>query len=295
MNKEKNMKKICIIILAIVCYASMAFGDEVDRDLSNIATEQIKTSTRQMIRSGIDSDEAIKMTRLMLENRFSEENTLRAQEIIMNARNEGLPVEPVMNKAYEGIAKCAQHRNIIRAMELVRSRYVFAYAEAGKLTQENAQIRYLGDTIAKGLAAGMDNKDVERIRYRLQERTRVMTKNQGSDFAIETFTAARIMASLGVSSPAAADVVCQALQHNYSAAEMKMMSKSFISQSRRSEPNTLAESYADAIRHGKSAETLGSSSSRNGAYGPGGVSGSGGSGGGGWSGRGGGSGRGGRH
>lgn len=281
------MKRICIITLAILCYASMAFGDEVDRDLSNIATEQIKASTRQMIRSGIDSDEAIKMTRLMLESRFIEENTLRAHEIVMNAWKEGLPVGSVMNKAYEGIAKHAQHRNIIRAMELVRSRYAFAYTEAAKLTQENAQIRYLGDTIAKGLAAGMDNKDVERIMYRLQERTRVMTKNQASEYAIETFTAARIMASLSVSSTAAADVVCQALQHSYSATEMKMMSKSFMSQSRHSEPDILAKSYADAIRHGKSAESLGSSSSRNGAYGPGGVSGSRGSGGGGWSGRGG--------
>ena len=274
------MKKICIIVFAILCYTSVAFGDEVDRGLSNIATKQIMNSTRQMIRAGIESDEAVKMTRLMLENRFREENTLRAHKIIMNACKKGLPAEPIMNKAYEGIAKHIQPRNVIQAMEQTHSRYVFAYEKAGKLTQENTQMRHIGDTIAKGLAAGMAGEDVERIMNRLQQRIHVMTKNQANEFALETFTAARIMASRGVSSKAATDVVCQALQHQYSATEMKMMSKSFMNQSRHSEPNTLAKSYSEAIQMGRSAESLGASSSK-GASGSEGGPGGGGHGGGG--------------
>ena len=252
------MKKIFVIAFIIFFCASIALGDEVDTGLSSMATEQLKVSTRQMIRSGINGDDAIKMTRLMLENRFREEHTLRAHQIIIDAHKEGLPVEPIMSKAYEGIAKQVKDMNIAQAMEKVRSRYSFAYKQANELKPNKAQIRLIGDNIAEGLAAGMNDYDIERIKHRLQVRAQQMSNAQMGELALETLSFARDMARLGVSSMSTADIVCQALQHHYGAKEMASTRKSFRAHSRNSSPTTLAERYLDAIRGGRSVENLGS-------------------------------------
>ena len=63
------MKKIIIVIVGISLFASLAFGDEVDIKVTAIANEQIRTHTQEMINAGIPSDEAIKMTRMMIKNK----------------------------------------------------------------------------------------------------------------------------------------------------------------------------------------------------------------------------------
>lgn len=250
------MKKIFVMAFGFFLFASVALGDEVDTGLSSMATEQVRVSTRQMIRSGINGDDALKMTRLMLQNRFRQEHTLRAHQIIIDAHKEGLPVEPIMSKAYEGMAKQVKDKNIVQAMEKVQSRYSFAYKQANELTPNKAQIRLIGNNIAEGLAAGVNNHDVGRIRDRLQQREQQMTNAQAGDLALETFRFAKDIARLGVSSSLAADLACQALQHHYSFEKMKSMRKSFRTQSRNSSPTTLAERYLDAIRGGRSVDSL---------------------------------------
>ena len=255
------MKKICLMVCAVLFCASLAFGDEVEDSLSTLATEQLKASTRGMILSGIDTDNAIRMTKLMLKNQFSLEQALRAQKAIMNAQKEGLPVEPIMNKAYEGMVKQLQAKNIVQAMERVRSRYAFAHEQARVLTKERSQVRAIGNTIAKTVTAGMDQKDVRGIMDRLQERTQQMTQSQTMELAKESFKAARDMARLGLSSKATNNLVCLALQNGYTARKMENMRNSFMTQSRSSHPTHLANSYSNAIKGGKSADNLGYSGS----------------------------------
>lgn len=280
------MKTIWTLALAVFLCASMAFGDEVDEGLSNRAARQIKSSTRQMVHAGVDKDEAIKMTRLMLENHFRKQEVLRAHEIIMRAKEEGLPEGPIMSKAFEGMAKHVEARNVVRAMETVRSRYGLADEHAKRITQEKAERNQIRNTIANCYAAGMKNRDIEAIVQALKQRTRMqqMTRAQVGRLATEAFGTARDMARLGASSQAAADVICQALEHRYNAREMRTMSKSFMARSRYSSPNSLAESYSREIRGGKSAESLGASgmggAGDSGVSGHGGGSGHGGDGGG---------------
>ena len=89
----------------------------------------------------------------------------------------------------------------------------------------------------------------------LQQRARIetMTASRLGPLAVETFTTARDMARLGVSPGVATEVLSQAIQHRYSAAEMQMMRRSFSNQSRQASPNTLAERYAQGIRGGATA------------------------------------------
>jgi len=269
------MKKICLMVCAVLFSASLAFGDEVEESLSTLATEQLKNSTREMIQSGIDTDNAIRVTKLMLQNQFSLEQALRAQKAIMNAQKEGLPVEPIMNKAYEGMVKQVQAKNIVQAMEQVHSRYAFAHEQARALTHERSEIRTMTNTIAKGLAAGMNQEDIRGITNMLQERTQQMTQSQTMELAKESFMTARDMTRLGLSSKTTTDLVCLALQKGYTARKMENMRNSFMTQSRSSHPTYLVNSYSNAIKGGKSVDILGYSGS-SGSSGSGGQGGRGG-------------------
>ena len=250
------MKKISLIILSIFFCASLAWGDEVDDGLSNMATEQIRIHTRAMINAGIPSDDAIKMTRMMIQNRFQHKNTLRAQQIVMDTAKKNLPIEPVMNKAFEGIAKNALENQVIQAMEKTRNRYSYAYSHSREFTNKRGRTDNIGNAIAKGLVAGMYEKDIERTSESLQERTRQMTRTRAEILAEESFLALRTMARLGVSSKMAADTVCQALQQQYSAKEMKQMHHSFMTRSMSTNPAKLAYQYTHAIRKGVRAGNL---------------------------------------
>ena len=251
------MKKISLIILSIFFFASLAWGDEVDDGLSNMATEQIRIHTRAMINAGIPSDDAVKMTRMMIQNRFQHKNTLRAQQIVMDAAKKNLPIDPVMNKAFEGIAKNAHENQVVQAMAKTRDRYSYAYSHAREFTNKRGRTGNIGNAIAKGLAAGMTEKDIERTTERLRQRTRQMTRTRAEMLAKESFLALRTMARLGVSSKMTADMVCQALQQQYSTQEMKQMHHSFMTRSMNTNPAKLAHQYAYAIRKGVKAENLG--------------------------------------
>ncbi len=284
------MKKIFITVFSLLFYASIALADAVDDRLPPETPDKLKASTRQMIQAGLKSDDAIKMTRSMLENDFTIDNTLRAQQIIMNAHNKGLPIEPLGNKAFEGMAKNVKADRIIRAMEKVLARYTFAYERAAVLSKEKEQISRLGNTLAAGLAAGLNNQDAAQICSDVQNRAQNMNSIEHDSLAFETLKTARDMARLSVASKAVAEVLSQALQKGYSAKEMKSMRAAFMSHSQTTSPQKLAKSYSKAIQQGKSIQGIEGSGGKGGSAGPGGSGGAGGSGGPGGPGGGGGSG-----
>ncbi|MBN2539658.1 MAG: hypothetical protein JXB09_06375, partial [Deltaproteobacteria bacterium] len=252
------MKKIVEIALTVLFCATVACADEVDEVLAGMANEQIRNTTRQMIQAGISSDDAIKMIQLMLSNRFSQQTVQRAQEMLMNAVREGLPAEPIMNKAYEGMAKKVQSETIVQAMETVRSRYAFAYRQAGLLMKETGQVRSLGNLMADTLSAGMGQGDMAILSGRLEERITKRDKDQAHKLATETFRTARDMARLGASPSSVIDVISQALRHQYSAQEMETLRNSFMHNARQGAADNLAKSYAGEIGEGKSVQGLGS-------------------------------------
>ncbi len=253
------MKTIAIALFMILASLSFAFGDEVDNALSNQATVQVRTSTRQMIQAGIDKDEAIRMTHLMLQNRFTEQEVIRAHQMIMNANGKGLPVRPIMNKAFEGMTKQIQARNIIQAMETVQNRYSTAHNYAARITQQRTHREQIQNALAQGLAAGLKEKDVQAMTDALQQRARIENMNTArlGPLAEETFVVAKDMARLGVASEAVREVLSQAIQHRYNEREMRMLSRSFTNQSKNTEMNALAMRYAEGIRGGTKAEGLG--------------------------------------
>lgn len=253
------MKRILPIILVVFLCVLPAWGDEVDDGLPDKATEQIRTRTRAMINVGIAGDEAVKMTRMMIQNRFQHRNTLRAQQIAIDAIENGLPAEPVMNKAFEGMAKNVPEDRVVQAMEKTRDRYSYAYSHANQFTQNRGKTNDIGNALAQGVAAGMAKGDVDRTMEELRQRTRQMTRSRTEELAKESCLALRTMARRGVPSEIAADVVSMALQEKYTAQEIKQMHHLFMTRSMSADPTKLAQHYAYAIEQGVRAGNLSSS------------------------------------
>ncbi len=264
------MKKTAIIVGILLMCASASFADEVDQDLPNQTAEQLKANTREMIRLGISTDEAVKMTRAMVENRFQVENAVQAQEVVMNAKKQGLPAGPVMNKAHEGIAKNVQAGSIVAAMEKTRERYAYAYEKAKTLGIDTREVAPTGDVIAESMAAGLTRRDADVICDRLQTRDRLRTtdtdqtpaqdrqrdREQIHKVAQESFMTVREMNRLGVPSDVASDTVCQALENGYQARDMEQLRNTFMNRARQGDPAQLAKTYAHAIRNGAGAQDL---------------------------------------
>jgi len=125
----------------------------------------------------------------------------------MNAHNKGLPIKPLENKAFEGMTKNVKADRIVRAMETVLSRYAFAYERAAVLSKEKVQISRLGNTLAAGLSAGLNNQDAAQICSMVLNRARHMNSLAHNSLAFETLKTARDMARLSVASKAVTGVI----------------------------------------------------------------------------------------
>jgi hypothetical protein len=245
-----NMKKIFFLAILVVIQTSIAFGDEVEQGLTGNVSDQIKASARQVILAGADSGSVIDVTRVMLQNNFKNEQILRAHEIMTKMHRAGLPLQPIVNKLFEGIAKHVPPANILNAMDAVRSRYEFAFSRAGLLTTQKDQKDQLGLALAAGLAAGLSFEDADGIVQAVRQRAGSTNSDQANALALETVETARDAARLGASSNAAAGLVNLAMSKGLSLAEMQAMHQSFSSQSQHASPETLARSYAAAIQQG---------------------------------------------
>ena len=245
------MKNVFCILFAVFFWINIAIAGNVDDRLPATAPEPLKAQTRAMIQSGIPNDDAVKMTRAMLQNQFELQHMLQAQNIVMNAHQQGLPVKPITDKAYEGMVKQVRAAAIVRAMQNVRSRYAFAYSQAALLTQSSKDQKQLGNRLAASLSAGLNKEDAKRIMSQLQERAQIMYQTRAHALSVETLNMTRDMARLGVSSTETANGVSQALQQGYTAAKMKQIHNSFMSQARHGAANDFAKSYFQALRNGQ--------------------------------------------
>jgi len=279
-----------VMVMVSLLTGTAASAADWESRLPAATSEQVRASAREAVRAGVNPEEVVALTARMQENRFGERLTVRAHEIVAAARQERLPVDAIVNKAYEGIAKHVTAERTVQAMETVHSRYASAFQAARTIATEERQQQALGRTIAEGLAAGIRERDMARITESLQQQSRQLGREERNELAVQSVQTGREMARLGVSSLAVADVVCQALQHQFTAREMAQMRNAFTAQARYGKAESLAQQYGAQIGSGARAGGLGASGG--GAHGGGGP-GSGGSGSGGGSGGGSGSGGGG--
>ncbi len=247
----KNIKNIALVTFCILLCASIVQGEDKEQ-----AREQLMVQKRNMINAGVPDDEAENMVRVMSQNNFRHRHMIRAMKVVTDTGNEGLPVAPVMNKAYEGIAKNAPDEAIVKAMEKTRQQYAYAYGQAKQVADDKQQVQRIGKTIVDGLKAGLNKDDVDKIMFALQQQTREMKRKQAEELVVESFLAARTMARFGVSSSSVTDITCQALQNKYSAENLRQLQYRFKAQAMNTPPAIVAEQYIYSIHQGIMAEQL---------------------------------------
>jgi uncharacterized membrane protein YgcG len=246
------MKRWIVMVFIGLLIGVPAYADQVDDGLPAGTDAALKAHTRAMIQAGVDLGDALDMTRAMLQNRFERGQIIEAQQVVVAARAQGCPAGPVINKAYEGIVKKVPAERIVQAMQRVQQRYAAAYHYAGTLAAGREELRRVGDRLAEGMTAGLDQEDSARIMQQVDMRMRTMTQHQASvDLAVETAATARDLARLGVPSQDTAEMVCQALQHNYQANNMIRLRQQFRDQLGQETPQKLAHRYIRAFQNGQ--------------------------------------------
>jgi uncharacterized membrane protein YgcG len=204
-----------------------------------------------MLNQNLNPQHVIEMTRQMLANNFSQQQVMQAHAIIMNAHQQGLQTEPIMNKAQEGLAKHVQAEAVVRAMERVRSRYAFASKQVKTITNDKAKANQMAAILAASMAAGMTHKDTARIMQALQQRTRNMTQTYAEELALQTCMTTRTMSRLGMKSNSVGNHVCQALQQGYNAQEMVNMRNTMMTNARQASSLGMTRSmHTNSDQHG---------------------------------------------
>jgi len=255
---QEIVKKLMLITFGIFLCASAVQGDDAGQD-----RDRLKEQIRDMINAGIPEDDSEKINQMMMNHHFSHRNMIKAQQIVMDTVKEGLPFTPVINKAYEGIAKNAPDEAIVNAMEKTRRRYSYAYEQAKQITDNRQQIQNLGQSIFDGLQAGLSSEDADKIMISLKQQTRKTDRVNAEGLAMETFLAARTMARLGVASTSITDITCQAIQNKYNAEKMHQLQTRFKEEAMNTPPSVVAGRYLYSLHEGMMDKHLGSSQNKN--------------------------------
>ncbi|MFC1896496.1 hypothetical protein ACFL0Q_07560 [Thermodesulfobacteriota bacterium] len=259
------MRTLNVFLMSILLLGVVGSGDGGHPLLAGDVPEDVETVVQRLSNTGVPRAEAVALTQSMLQHRFRKEEMFQVGGVIESAVESGLPTSPVVNKAFEGMAKGVEAPRIVQAMELVRSRYEFGYGNARSVANSEEGTRDLGEIIAQGLAAGVTQQDMERVTSRLREISSL--RDQAHQYALctETMRTARDMARLGIASEAVTDVAILALDQGYEAKEMSQMRQRIMDQARLQSPQELAQRASHAIRRGVSPESsdfMGESSSR---------------------------------
>ncbi|MGD9174736.1 MAG: hypothetical protein PVF29_11270 [Desulfobacterales bacterium] len=290
--KRKNTDRCAgiaaAVMLFMILFANAAIGDVIDDSLSPDSPQAVKDSARHAIQSGLQQDNVVKLTRAMLQNEFDEHQIQLTLALMIEAKNGSMPVQPIMNKAFEGMAKGVEPSLIMAAMATVQSRNVFAYQLVAQLSKNNSQTANLGSTLSSALAAGFAKEDAEKIMQKIQQRAQSMNTERAYSLALECFKTAQDVSRLGVSSQAVTNMLAGALNKGFNHQDMRAMRNAFMTQARQFQPQNLARSYSAAIEEGKGFQGVpgggAGSSGTSGGNAGGGSTGSGGSGDGGGSG-----------
>jgi len=289
-HKNFFWKTFVFLLGWVFLLSSAVVADTVDQGLAQLPAA-IKDRAREMIQKEIAGEDAVRFIHAMNANRFREEQILRAQAIVLEAQGRGLPVKPIINKAFEGMAKQVPPERTLQAMEVVSSRYAFAFEQARSVTQNTEQIGRLGNMLAESLAAGLKEQDAFRIINQLQAQSPKLNQNQLDELAATCLAMARDMSRLGVTSALSSQVVSSALSNGLNAASIAGMHQSMLAQSQTHSAQSVAQGLAHGMQQGQPTPGLGGMTG--GQAGQGGQGGSGGSGGGAGGGSGGGGGAGG--
>jgi hypothetical protein len=246
-----TMKRLLLTICFVFCIPLLSLADEMEKGFPANASTKTKESAKLVVQSGIDSGQVIKMTQSMISGNFSEQQIIEGYNLLITAKKQDTPTDPIINKLYEGIAKNANSEKILQAMEDVKSRYEFAKAYTQNMKIDADQSKTVGKEVADCLSAKMDKGSMNKIKEMLQNKTQSAPKSQAFELIMKSLNTTRIMARSGVDSNDVVDVINSAFKRNYNAGQIESLGNNFMTQAKglTSAPD-LARAYSSAIKSG---------------------------------------------
>jgi hypothetical protein len=237
-----------IVLLIVMLLTAMVHAGEPP-DNESLPDENIRAVEHQLVESGLLQEDAQATIRAMVEARFTEEQMVRASRQITEGGAQGT-ARAIRAKIHEGIAKGVNPETILQATAKVRNRYEVAEKFASKLKQAE-----LAGIYADCLAAGLSEKDAQRLTAALQARKSTRGKSESRNLAVETLATARDMVRQGVSSKTTSEVLETALSQDYSEKNMRTIRHALADHSRDNLEET-ARHIGAAISQGTRAENL---------------------------------------
>ena len=231
--------------------------------------ENVREETARLAGMGLGERDAVEMAEAMEKGKFDDPSRVKVREMVRESLARGIPLSPLIGKMNEGTAKGVGAREIVRAMDRVRSRYGFAFGETGKMGFPGAETGRLAEIVAAGLAAGMTEKDMTAVLGALPGKAAAGKSGDRFRVTEETVLVARDMARFGVSSPVVAETVLGALVQGYTVTELEALRDAFVDRARYESPEGIARSYGEAIGRGVRGGQLGSGASSGGGGGSG--------------------------
>jgi hypothetical protein len=253
------VKQISVGLLIFLVSVSPAWADEPVAEQTRV---QLSNQAREMVALGVPQAVAAR-----LQNRFQETQMAQVRAIVKAAKYEDLPIEPLVDKALEGIAKNVSAEGIVQALQQVRGRYAAAASAAREITPTRPRQRTLTRIVAQAMAAGMVPEDITSIADRLQPRQRDMTREECDELAEATFTAARDMVRMGTASEAVAETLNVALEGGYTAEQMQRIRSQFMHQAQQTDADMVANQFRERVRTGQDVADTGAGEGNGPGYG----------------------------
>lgn len=249
--KEGMMKyiiNICLILSVLVSYGW------AEQDTGLMEKNQVMSQNKILASNA--AEKTALMIKTMQQLKFKNQTMVKAKKMVMAAKDEGLPVEPVVNKALEGMAKRVSEDAIIKAMEKTQARYAYAYKKMNQFKLSEEKDKDVADSVADCMAAGLAEKDMDKIMDQLRARLRDSQNTDDQDLVEQSVLLTRTMARMGVPSDVSGDVVCEALKNQFLAQDMEKMQIRFKDQARTQTPAMVANQYAKALKNGAGAQEM---------------------------------------
>jgi hypothetical protein len=243
------MKKIILSAILLFFVGCPAYGQD------EIISDPIWPGAEQ---AGLSRTDAAQLLRTMTEAGFTERQIQQIQDHLQKAYGQGLPVDPLSNKIYEGVAKNVPPDRIGLALGRVAGRYATGKTLAGQIGLNTQQTNNLSTQLASCLAAGLTPEDAQQIISQLQERSQERLQSPFFDLAQESLLTARNLTRMGVSSTTTASMVGQAIARGYSTDDIRTMRQSFSRQAGGYQAEKVAKSYCTGINQGLGASELSS-------------------------------------
>jgi hypothetical protein len=225
-TKQATRIRAAIVLTAFFLTTAVVFAAESDL---NSIPEPLRLDAVRLIEKGIREADALRLTHQFLELRAEQKTILSAYQVLMHTVDNGLPPEPVLNKAFEGTAKNVHPDLITAAMQKVMDRYQYAYQHVRKtLDVSQNRVQSLGNLAAESMAAGLRTESLNEIFAALHQRSETMRDDSAQRLFDATLLSARDMSRLGISNQLVTDTICEALKTGMDGEAMLQLRNRFM-------------------------------------------------------------------